>query len=157
MKKKLKLIPVPVEWQAGKFGIGVESFEEDVLNIIIITTFFGGEDKKIKITFSSFAEFRFINLNFAEHNYNDYLIRTPNGEFVDDTFDWYQIKQSDYWEVNKQCYDSFFYIVENSQWYYEKEAYHLLMEKEFEHFIIVGYDSYVEILAEKHFKWIVIN
>lgn len=157
MKEKLKLVPVPVEWQAGRFGIKVESIEEDEVDLSIITTFLGGEDKLIRIKFKLFAEFKCINLNFAEHNYNEYLIKTPSGEFVNDTYDWHNIKQSDYWIKNRLCYDPFFYTVENTQWFQEKEPYLNLQERGFEHFILVGYDSYIELLAQKDFEWMVVN
>jgi hypothetical protein len=151
--EKLILVPVKVEWQAGRYGIRIEAVEQDVLNISIVVTFLNGDDKEIVITFKSFAEIKYVNLNFGESRYNDFIIKSPSGELVDNQFDWDKIKTSGILEKNKTCYNPYFYSVENTLWWSEKEEYVKLKAKGFEHFILVGYDSYIEIFGKNDFEW----
>ncbi len=101
--------------------------------------------KKLSISFPSFAEVRFFNFNFGEHHYNEYEIKGPDGNFLEDTFDWQQLNHI--FQEKGSCPNPYFYEVLNTAWFEEKEIYKPLAAKKFKHFLLVGYDSYLEILA----------
>lgn len=151
IKDKMKLLPVNVGWRLGAYGIGFEAAESDVLTVKSIATFQPRERQQVAISFPSIAECRFYNFNFGEHHYNEFLIRAPSGEFVTDTYDW---KEHDlFWKEKGVCPNPYFYEVENTGWFDEREIYGDLRKQGFRHFLLVGYDSYLEVLAKGDFTW----
>ncbi len=150
----MKLSPVKVEWQAGRYEISITAIEEGFLKIKTTVNLSNGEEKLIQINFDQFAEIKFKNLNFSEHNYNGYIIKTPQGEYSNDFNKWHEIKVNNVWKETNICYNSFFFIVENSNWFEEKDTYQVLKKKGFVHYLLDGYDSYLEILAKEGiFDW----
>jgi hypothetical protein len=74
------------------------------------------------------------------------MIQSPEGTFLEDTADW-----SPYASLFKEkgiCPNPYFYEVQNTGWFNEKEVYQPLAKKGFKHYLLVGYDSYVEVLAK---------
>lgn len=145
MKDKLNLIPVRVGWKAGSYGISQHSAEADVLELKTVVKENDGAEKELKIRFPSFAEVRFYNFNFGEHHYNGFVIQGPSGEFMEDTFDWSGFAPSanpGFYEVNK------------SAWFQERDMYVSLAAKGYKHYILVGADSYVEVLATGDVEYI---
>lgn len=138
MKDKLNLIPVRVGWKAGAYGISTNTAEADVLELKTVVKENDGTEKELKIRFPQFAEVRFYNFNFGEHHYNGFVIQGPSGEYMEDTFDWSGFAPS----ANPN-----FYEVANSAWFQEREKYVPLAAKGYRHYLLVGNDSYVEVLA----------
>ena len=145
MQEKRKLVPVQVNWKAGAYGINIEGSEAEALTVNTIVTLADDSEKKLTITFESFAECRFFNFNFGEHNYNEFLIQSPEGAFLEDTADW--APYASLFKEKGVCANPYFYEVENTGWFNEKEVYQPLAKKGFKHYLLVGYDSYVEVLA----------
>ena len=145
MQEKRKLVPVQVNWKAGAYGINIEGSEGEALTVNTIVTLADDSEKRLTITFESFAEIRFFNFNFGEHNYNEFLIRSPEGTFLEDTADW--APYALYFREKGICPNPYFYEVQNTGWFNEKEVYQPLVKRGFKHFVLVGYDSYVEVLA----------
>jgi hypothetical protein len=152
-EKKLILLPVKVPWAAYRYGIGIKAFEESELVVSTIVSFSDRSDVEITIRFSSFAEVKFKNLNFEEHNYAEYLIASLAGETIQDGTGHDNNKLREFWLEHGICPDPGFYIVENSTWFEEKQAFSDLKSNGFKHFLITGYESYVEILARDNFAW----
>ncbi len=151
MKEKRKLVPMQVKWKAGDYGINIEGSEQATLTVNTIVTLSDDSEKKLTISFESFAECRFFNFNFGEHNYNEYLIQSPYGTFLEDTADW-----SSYvilFQGEGLCPNPYFYEVQNTNWFNEKEVYQPLAKRGFKHFLLVGYDSYLEVLAKDDVKY----
>jgi hypothetical protein len=147
MQEKRKLAPVKVNWKAGAYGINIAGSEGEALTVNTIVTLADDSEKRLTITFGSFAEIRFFHFNFGEHNYNEFLIQSPEGTFLEDTADWdpYAL----YFREKGICPNPYFYEVQNTGWFNEKEVYQPLTKKGFKHFLLVGYDSYVEVLAKE--------
>jgi hypothetical protein len=92
-----------------------------------------------------------VNVNFEERNYGDFLVQTPLGDYVEDTFPISE-KYASFWEEKGVCPDSYFYEVDASIIFEPKEFYRDLLKRKFRRYILVGYDSYAEILAEENFE-----
>ncbi|HVI43357.1 MAG TPA: hypothetical protein VM802_00740 [Chitinophaga sp.] len=145
MNYKIKLVPIKVSWQAGRNSIVIEGVEGNTVSVHTTVKLSDDSYKKIKIDFPLFAECRFLNFNFGEHNYDNFLIRDPSDRYVKDTYDW---KEWDsIFAETGVCPNPYFYEVENTTWINNKDFYSDLFAKGFKHFILVGYDSYLEILA----------
>lgn len=91
-----------------------------------------------KVTFETVAEIRCVSMNFFESNYT-------NSEVVD-------IKEgmskAAFWKAKGYCADSGFYSVVNSSLLDQKrQIYDPSDSLSLVHYVIVGYDSYVEIVA----------
>jgi hypothetical protein len=151
MNTKLKLKPIPIEWQLGKYGIFIEASEGDRLSIKTKGVNLKKEIIDLIIEFKSFAEFRFFNFNFEEHNYGDFFVQIPSGDYVEDTFPISE-NYASFWEEEGICPDSYFYEIDSSIIFESKEIYGDLLKRKFRHYILVGYDSYVEILAQENFE-----
>ncbi|WP_143310267.1 hypothetical protein [Chitinophaga vietnamensis] len=150
-KEKIRLLPLEVAWKAGAYGISIDGSEADKLTITTIINLAIGDPKELRIEFSSFAEVRFFNFNFGEYNYGAYLVNAPTGEFVEDTYDWQSLDA--HFKESNICPNPYFYEVQNSAWFEEREIYQALLKKNFKHFILVGYDSYVEVLARDDIQY----
>jgi hypothetical protein len=150
MQEKRKLVPVQVNWKAGTYGIYIDGSEQSTLIANTIVTLADGSQKKLAITFEPFAEFRYYNFNFWESNYNEFLVQSPDGVFLEDTADWEPYKHL--FPETGICPDPYFYEVQNTDWFNEK-GYQRLINKGFKHFLLVGYDSYLEVLAKDDVKY----
>lgn len=75
------------------------------------------------------------------------IIKTPFGDYVEDTFEFKDEKFQNYWIQNQACPDSGFYIVENSSFYDKRSIYTDLKSRNYYHYLLVGYESYIELLA----------
>jgi hypothetical protein len=151
MQEKRKLVPMQVNWKAGAYGINIEGSEQATLTVNTIVTLADDSEKKLTISFESFAACRFFNFNFGEHNYNEFLVQSPEGEFVEDTADW-----GPYLPLFREkgiCPNPYFYEVQNTDWFNEKEVFQPLAKRGFKHFLLVGYDSYLEVLAKDDVKY----
>ncbi len=94
------------------------------------------------IEFSTVAELRCKTINFEETNYNSFKIIDVKNSDIDDY---------NFWLNNQYCIDSGFYKVEKSKWLNEmKSIYDPNENLNLKHFLIEGYDSYVEILAKNY-------
>jgi|GEM_PF-6774614 hypothetical protein len=151
MKEKLRLIPLQVNWKAGRYGIHIEGQEAATLRVSTMVTLSDDSKKRLTIQFESFAACRFLNFNFGDQHYNEYLIRSPDNMFLEDTADW-----EPYCHLFREkgiCPNPYFYIVENTSWFREKQVYQRLPKRGFKHFLLVGYDSYLEVLAKDDLKY----
>jgi hypothetical protein len=152
MQEKRKLVPMQVNWKAGAYGIYTEASEQSALVANTIVRLQDGSEKKLILTFESFAECRYFNFNFGESNYNEYLVQSPDGAFLEDTADWTPYGPS--FRENGVCINPYFYEVQNTDWFNEKKHVYLpLAKKGFKHFLLVGYDSYLEVLANDSIKY----
>jgi len=151
MQEKRKLVPMQVNWKAGAYGINIEGSEQAMLTVNTIVTLFDDSEKKLTISFESFAAIRFFNFNFGEHNYNEYLIQSPEGIFLEDTADWEPYLPL--FHEKGICPNPYFYEVQNTDWFNEKEVFQPLAKRGFKHFLLVGYDSYLEVLAKDNVKY----
>lgn len=142
---KMKLVPVSVKWKAGAYGISITTQEADALQVETIVRNNDGVEERIAIRFATFAACRFFNFNFEEQHYDAFLIKAPSGVFVADTYDWKN--EEPFYRETGICPNSGFYEVENTGWFEERSIYTKLKEKGFKHYILLGYDSYLEILA----------
>jgi hypothetical protein len=91
---------------------------------------------QIEINFLVVAEVKCITLNFYESNYNNYSI---NYEFDENLEENEKYSNSGFYEVIDSDY-----LKENIKKYDPKERFHL------KHYVITGYDSYVEIIASNY-------
>ena len=84
---------------------------------------------------------RCINLNFFEYNYNNFNIENVDRD----------INYLDFWKENSYHPDSLFYQVINSEILSEKKKQFDPNNKlDLKHYLIVGYDGYVEIVVSKY-------
>lgn len=91
------------------------------------------------LAFENVAELRCITLNFYKSNHLKYQI--PG--IKDD--------ELEYWEKTGTHPDPKFYQVTNSDWLMEKRAiYDPANFLELKHYLVAGYDSYVELLASRY-------
>ena len=92
----------------------------------------------IRISFNTVAELKCSSLNFYETFHNSYEVFYVN-EGVNDL---------EFWKENGYHPDSGFYQVDKSQWLRESiSKYDPQNNLGLKHFLIVGNDSYVELLA----------
>lgn len=151
MQEKRKLVPVKVNWRAGRYGIYIDGSEQSTLIAKTIVVLSDGSEKNLKIHFDPFAECRYFNDNFWESNYNENLIKSPEGIFLDDNAgDWYPYR--DVFKETGICPNPYFYEVENTNWFSEK-WYQKLLKQNYKHFLLTGYDSYLEVLAKDSIKY----
>lgn len=141
----ITLIPEEVNFKISTTDIKVLYTEREGTKIIIDAIKFEDfKDEKyteIEILFQTVAEVRCITLNFAESNYNNYEVFKINEGLSD----------FDFWEENKYHPDSGFYQIDNSSWLGKtKLKYDQRNNLNLKHFLIEGYDSYIEILASKY-------
>lgn len=101
----------------------------------------GNKYSNIKITFTRVAELRCITLNFFEFNYNKYQIfNIEEG-----------LNKFEFWEKYNFNPESGFYQVDASEWLIEKiKLYDPKNDLKLKHFLIIGYDSYIELLASNY-------
>ncbi len=98
---------------------------------------------KIILKFRGVAEIRCKTINFQESNYNTFSIIEVKNDDVSDL---------DFWKENNYCINSGFYRIEKSKWLDRmNDVYDPMKRLNLKHFLIEGYDSYVEILANNYF------
>ena len=99
------------------------------LTVEVIKNNFEREDPSavstLEVVFPLFAKLEYTMMNFWEQNYNNF-------------------------EINSDYIKAGFFYVKNSNW--NKIQYDPLNRFNLNHFLIVGYDSYLEILANENFK-----
>ena len=150
MQEKLKLVPIKANWEARHYEISIEGSAQSPLIATTIVQMSDGSEKRLRIHFELFAECRYFNYNFGESNYNEYLIQSPDGMFLTDTADWepyrYLFKETGI------CPNPYFYEVQNTEWF-NKKWYLKLVNKDWKHFLLVGYDCHLEVLAKDSVKY----
>ncbi len=93
------------------------------------------------IVFDTVAELRCCSVNFFEAFYDQYEIFKMNESTDDFSF----------WEENGYHPDSGLYQMDNSSWLRQKvEIYDPLKKLGLKHYLVVGNDSYIEILADSY-------
>ena len=80
----------------------------------------------------------------------EYLVQAPDGEFLIDTADWDPYKHL--FEETGISPNPGFYEVQNTEWFNDK-WYQKLTKQNFKHYLLVGYDSYLEVLAKASIKY----
>jgi hypothetical protein len=147
-KMKLKTIPIP--WKLGRYGIEIiHSCESESLNIKTVGVDFREKEQRLTIRFNLVAALKFFNFNFEEHNYGEYETITALGKLFDNSGQSNELYLN-FWRETGNCYDSYFYTIENTKWFEEKDVFADLTKREFKHYLIEGYDSYLEVLADKY-------
>jgi hypothetical protein len=164
MSGKIKMSPVQVNWKSSNSELEVAIQERENLRVrcqvdllteesigkILRSDFSEGiktDVKNLEISFPVFAEVRFRMLNFWEFKYGDFEIVSENDE----------LKLSNnrevfkFWAENSIHPDPGFYLVENSVWVEELD-YGNIKSLNLKHYLITGYDSYLEVLAQDNFK-----
>ena len=128
---KYNLKPVEVDFVVRTTTMSFQVSERDSLPVTIEVAISNHEcqDEVIKqavIDFPVFAKLEYAMLNFGEANYDDF-------EVVDNTVD-----------------NLGLYYVTNSSW--DQSSFDPLQRLNLAHFLIVGYDSYIEVLASNNFE-----
>ncbi|OQP45128.1 hypothetical protein A4H97_32840 [Niastella yeongjuensis] len=150
MQEKRKLVPVAVNWEAGAYEIFIEGSAQSTLIASTVVKLPDDSIKRVRIIFEPFAESRYFNYNFEESNYKDYLIQAPDGTFLEDTDDWDAYGPA--FRKDGVCINPYFYEVQNTEWFKEK-WYQELTRKNFKHYLLVGYDSHLEVLAKDSIQY----
>jgi hypothetical protein len=151
MQEKRKLVPVKANWEAGRYEINIDATAQSTLIATTIVQLADGLEKSLKIIFESVAECRYFNDSYGESNYNENLILSPEGIFLEDNAAaWYPYR--DVFKETGISPDSKFYEVQNTNWLNER-WYQRLDNKGYKHFLLVGYDSYLEVLAKDTIKY----
>ncbi|WP_145411291.1 hypothetical protein [Paenibacillus xylanexedens] len=124
------LKPERLDYRISTTEMEVRYTEQNGVNINVDVTPLveSGEMKyhHMQLSFSNVAELRCITLNFYEANYNTY-------------------------ELNGTNPDTGIYQVSDSQWLeQEREKYDPTHRLQLKHYIVVGYDSYAELLASTY-------
>lgn len=164
MSGKIKMSPVRVSWKNSSSELEAEIRERESLKVrcqvdlltkesiakILKNDFSEGiktDVKNLEISFPVFAEVRVKMLNFWEFKYGDFEIVSENGD----------LKLSNnqqifkFWAENSIHPDPGFYLIENSAWIEELD-YGNVKSLNLKHYLITGYDSYLEVLAQDEFK-----
>jgi hypothetical protein len=132
---KYQLKPVDTNFKISTTNIHFSVNERSSLPLIFDVVFTDDKERgtitTIELTFPLFAIIDYKMLNFWEANYNDFEI------------------------MDERSTDFGFYYVANSKW--DKSIYDPLKRLELEHFLITGYDSYIEVLANKNFGVNILN
>lgn len=126
----LSLKPERLDYRISTTEMEVRYTEQSGVNINVDVTPLeeSGEMKyhQMKLNFSNVAELRCITLNFYEANYNGYELIGSNP-------------------------DTGVYQVSDSQWLEQEcDKYDPRNRLQLRHYIVVGYDSYVELLASTY-------
>jgi len=127
-----KLIPCTDDFKIDTVSMKILHEESSSLKVFVDISYPKDSLKDyipVTITFDIVAKFEYTELNFWEYNNFNYKIYNPDNYFLD---------------------DSNFYMIENSKW----ENFLKIADKKnkfnLTHFIIMGYDSYLEILAKDY-------
>ena len=157
--------PVPVNWRNSNSELTVEIRERESLKVIcqvdllteksiekILNNDFSEgietEIKDLEISFPVFAEVRFKMLNFWEFKYDEFEIVSDKPE----------IKLSNhqdvfrFWAENSIHPNPGIYLIKNSNWLAELD-YGNIGKLNLKHYLITGYDSYLEVLAQDNFSF----
>ncbi|MBS9774300.1 MAG: hypothetical protein KGV59_03995 [Tenacibaculum sp.] len=143
----LILKPEKVNFQISTTSLFARYSEEAKADITVEGLLFQNcidRDNYIKITlkFNVVAEICCKTINFRESNYNAFNIVEVKENDISDL---------DFWKENGYCANSGFYSVENSKWLEEMNSIYDPMKKlNLKHFLIEGYDSYIEVLAKDY-------
>lgn len=166
MNSKLLLSPVAVNWSNSSAELRISirerqslivGFQADLLTEksvkeILDDNFLEGietEIRELEIAFPVFAEVRFKMLNFWEFKYGEF-------EIISEHFDAEKLRNRQdvfrFWAKNEIHPNPGFYLVVNSNWL-EELSYGNISRLNLQHYLITGYDSYVEILSQSNFQF----
>lgn len=127
-----KLIPCSNDFKIDTVSMNISHEERSSLKVFLDISYPNKNLKEyipVTITFNIVAKFEYTELNFWEHNVSKYQIYNPDNSFL------------------KFCD---FYTIENSKW----EEFLKIADKKnrfnLKHFIIMGNDAYLEILAKDY-------
>ena len=127
-----KLISCRDDFKVNTVDMNISHSERSSLSVFLDISYPSNNFKDyipVSITFEIVAKFEYTELNFWEHNQENYQIYNPDNYFLE---------------------FSNFYMIENSKW----ESFLKIADKKnrfnLTHFIIMGYDSYLEILAKDY-------
>jgi hypothetical protein len=129
---KYQLKPVDVDFAVRTTNLHFQVSERADLPVVIdvqphasIISVEAATYQTAEITFSFLSKIEFTMLNFWESNYEDYEI------------------------IDEENIEPGFYQVLNSPW--NKDEFDPLKRFNLVHFLLIGYDSYLELLANKDF------
>lgn len=145
----MKLIPVFIRYKLDSYDFEIQYCDKGTVKIETVGIDYLGNEERVSLNFSQIAELKIFHFNFWEENYGESLIKIPSGEYVKDTFDFNEKLFHDSWKQSGICPDSGLYIVENSSWYESRNIYKELKSRGYFHYLLTGYQSYVELLAQK--------
>ncbi|MEN7550090.1 hypothetical protein AAG747_19370 [Rapidithrix thailandica] len=141
------LIPEEVDFKISTTDLFVEYKERNSAKIKLesfLLEDFKQKEKRttIQIEFKLVAELKCISLNFQESNYENFEILDINEE---------NVSEYEFWVINGYHPSSGFYQIDDSHWLKEsKERYDPRNRLNLKHYLIEGYDSYVELLASNY-------
>jgi hypothetical protein len=140
--KMLTLIPEKVDFQISTTDVEVVYAERKTVvkveGLKLENYLAGDKYSNIEISFARVAELKCTTLNFFESNYDEYqILNADKGS-----------NKVEFWEKYQYNPDSGFYQVADSEWLKSKtKLYDPQNNLNLKHFLLVGYDSYVELLA----------
>lgn len=158
----MKMRPISVNWRNSnseltvvirereslKISCQVDLLTEESIGKILIKDFSGGiktEIKNLEINFPVFAEVRFKMLNFWEFKYGSF-------EIVSDEINLSNNQEVfRFWAETSIHPNPGFYQITNSDWLAELD-YGNIGKLNLKHYLITGYDSYLEVLAQENFN-----
>lgn len=112
-----------------------------IFDVLRLEDFEKKKYSSVELLFEIVAELKCVSLNFFELNCNQYEIFRLDERLND----------FDFWKTSGYNPSSGFYQVDNSDWLKRtKSTYDPQGNLNLKHFIIEGYDSYIEILASKY-------
>ncbi|MBF6653982.1 hypothetical protein C3B47_14075 [Flavobacterium columnare] len=141
----ITLIPEEVNFKISTTDILVKYVERDVteisIDVLTLKNFFQNLYTEYTIQFKDVAEVKCISLNFFEHNYDNHTIFK-----IDETK-----SDIDFWKEFGYSPDSGFYQIDNSEYLKErKNIYDPKNRLNLKHYLVIGNDSYIEVLASSY-------
>ncbi len=146
----ISLIPEEVDFKISTTDLHLEYQERGGVKINVETLLLKDFKKKenytfIQIKFKLIAELKCISLNFQESNYNNFEIFNINEG---------NLTEYDFWLTNGYHPSAGFYQIDDSNWLKEsKDKYDPRNRLNLKHFLIEGYDSYIELLASSDYTF----
>jgi len=137
------LIPEKVNFKISTTNLDVIYSERSCVKIkfeaLLLDNYLNADKYSlIELDFRLTAELKCVSMNFSETMYEQYSIFLINEEISDYEF----------WKLNGYHPNSGFHQVDDSAWLNEKKLlYDPKNRLELKHFLIEGYDSYIELLA----------
>lgn len=141
------LIPEEVDFKISTTDLLVEYKERNGVKIQLESFLLEDFKQKEKYTitqieFKLVAELKCISLSFKESNYDNFEIFNINED---------NLTEYDFWVINGYHPASGFYQIDESKWLEDsKEKYDPRNRLNLRHYLIEGYDSYVELLASNY-------
>ncbi|WP_109077559.1 hypothetical protein [Aggregatibacter kilianii] len=141
----IKLVPEKVDFLVSTTDLKVIYTESNGVKLYVdVQTYDDFEVnnyRKLEVHFSVVAEVKCTTLNFFENHYNDFQIENFNE----------RVREIDFWKENKYHPDPLFYQVADSGVLNKKgKIFDPNNKLGLKHYLIIGYDSYVEVIASRY-------